>query len=240
MAMNKSFLLLLKAAIHRARSESSRRLTTLALGYPDLIASKREILEIFPGVPEEAFMNRADSMTIAKRHGVQSVYKEILDSERVLRAIGLDTDYVDISPSRGIEVPLDLNEPLPAGFVARYDLVIDTGTLEHCFNVGQAFKNVAQAVAVNGVICQASPLNRYNHGFWNFCPTAYHDYYHDNGFQILYLKGWSGGVLDEAIEFDVNPVGRFGAPANSALLCVCQKIEQRVHKWPTQWKYRNV
>jgi hypothetical protein len=240
LAMSSIYVRLLQAAFGFARGgDPEKRLKTLALGYPDLIATRQEMRAIFPTLPETAFQVRADSANIALRHGV-STTTEILDSDHILRALGLDVDYIDVQPSRGVERQVDLNEPLPESMTAQYDFVIDTGTLEHCFNVGQAFKNVAQAVAVKGVIVQASPLNRYNHGFWNFSPTAYHDYYHDNGFEILYLKGWAGGVADEVIQFDVDLVRGFrGAPENSALLCVCQKTEQRPHKWPTQWKYRS-
>jgi hypothetical protein len=239
MAMNRQYLQLLKASIDHVRvGRGQQRLQALALGYPDLVATQEEILGVFTSLPKDALVVRPDSYEIAKRHGVEKSYRQIFDSDMILKALGLDTDYIDIAPSRGIEIKVDLNEPLPESLISKYDFVIDTGTLEHCFNVGQAFKNVSQSVRINGVIIQASPLNRYNHGFWNFCPTAYHDYYHDNGFQILYLKGWSGGVLGDAFVFDINPVGRFVPRENSALLCVCQKIEERPHQWPMQWKYR--
>ena len=35
----------------------------------------------------------------------------------------------------------DMNEPLPQNLFGKYDTVIDGGTLEHIFNVPQAFKN---------------------------------------------------------------------------------------------------
>ena len=239
MAMNHVYLNLLRGTLNHVRPEPGVRLKTLALGYPDLIASREEILAIFPSLPATAFSIRSDSDVIARRHGVNPLKVEIFDSDEIFKALGLDVDYIDIAPSRGIEQRIDLNEPFPISMAGQYDFVIDTGTLEHCFNVGQAFKNVADAVALNGTIVQAAPLNRFNHGFWNFSPTAYHDYYHDNGFRILYLKGWAGGVVGNFLEFDVSPVAGFKtAPENAALVCVCQKVEIRPHRWPTQWKYR--
>lgn len=71
----------------------------------------------------------------------------------------------------------------------QYQLVIDTGTLEHCFNVGQAFMNVAVSVSIGGVILQAAPLNRFNHGFWSFSPTADHDFFKTT--VLIYCIAWA-------------------------------------------------
>ncbi len=240
MAMNAIYLNLLKSVLAHARpGDESRRLRTVALGYPDLIATANEVRSVFPSLKDDAFVVRQDAAQIAMRHGAKGALAAVLDSDVLFKSLALDVDYIDVAPERGIERQVDLNEPLPADMVSRYDLAIDTGTLEHCFNVGQAFKNVAEMMAVGGVILQAAPLNRYNHGFWNFSPTAYHDFYSENGFELLYLKGWAGGLSGQFQEFGVDPVGGFrNAPENAALLCVCQKKEQRPVRWPTQFKYR--
>ena len=50
----------------------------------------------------------------------------------------------------------------------KYDLIFDVGTLEHCFNVGQAFKNIMEMTKLGGTIFMAT-ASKINHGFWNFC-----------------------------------------------------------------------
>ncbi len=47
---------------------------------------------------------------------------------------------VDLVASRGGERILDLNGPLEADLVGGFDVVLDAGTMEHCFNVGQAVR----------------------------------------------------------------------------------------------------
>ena len=37
---------------------------------------------------------------------------------------------------------------------------------------------------LGGTIFMAFPASKINHGFWNFCPTAYTDIFHQNGWQL--------------------------------------------------------
>ena len=82
MAMNHVYLNLLRGTINHVRPEPGVRLKTLALGYPDLIASREEILAIFPSLPATAFRIRSDSDVIARRHGVNPLKVEILIATR--------------------------------------------------------------------------------------------------------------------------------------------------------------
>jgi hypothetical protein len=71
---------------------------------------------------------------------------------------------------------VDLN--YPEDWPEKYDVVIDGGTAEHCFNVGQVFANILSAVRPDGgIVVHVNPLNMMNHGFWNISPTAYADFY---------------------------------------------------------------
>ena len=122
-----------------------------------------------------------------------------------------------------------MNNPLPADLHQRFDLLIDTGTLEHCFNVGQAFKNTCEAMRQGGLIVHGAPLNRFNHGFWSFNPTLYHDFLGDNGFQILWLKGVQAGPGLQPKAFDLPPFGRFNeAPAGSAIVGIFRNDSKKV------------
>ena len=72
----------------------------------------------------------------------------------------------------------------------KYDFIIDAGTVEHCFNLGQVFDNIRRGVNSNdGIIIHVNPLNWLNHGFWNINPTAYFDFYNANGFEIIISIG---------------------------------------------------
>src|SRR5262249_30198213 len=113
-----------------------------------------------------------------------------------------------------------------------------TGTCEHCFNVAQAAKNLANMTAVGGYIIQAVPLNVYNHGFYNMSPTWIHDFYTENGFCIHYLKAISSALHLPKI-YDVPPTKRFNrAVERSILLTVVERSCDAPIRWPIQSKYK--
>jgi hypothetical protein len=64
----------------------------------------------------------------------------------------------------------DFNQPLPAFLTNRFSVVLHGGTIEHVFNIPQAFKNCMEMVRVGGHFIQVNEANNYmGHGFWQFC-----------------------------------------------------------------------
>lgn len=80
----------------------------------------------------------------------------------------------------------DFNQPLPASLMNQFSVVYDGGTIEHVFNIPQAFKNCMEMVRVGGHFIQVNMANNYmGHGFWQFCPELiYRIFSRENGFQI--------------------------------------------------------
>lgn len=103
--------------------------------------------------------------------------------EWAIRALGADAvESVDISDYESATYVADLGEPtvLPA----RFDTVIDAGSLEHVFDVVTAFRNVIGFTAGNGRIVHVLPVNNLSgHGFWQFSSDLLYALYSDvNGF----------------------------------------------------------
>ena len=65
----------------------------------------------------------------------------------------MNIDVFDIYSHLGVEKLMDLNEPLPYEYKEKYDLIFDVGTLEHCFNVSQAFKNITEMTKLVLSLC---------------------------------------------------------------------------------------
>src|SRR3990167_9695948 len=107
----------------------------LSLGYPDLMASKEEIESLFGYKPTK----------FTEAHKWHKTKEPMPESLELFEAIGAKLTIVDFTQERGMEKVADLNHPHDLG---KFDLVIDPGTLEHCFNIGQAFLNAANAVKV--------------------------------------------------------------------------------------------
>lgn len=80
----------------------------------------------------------------------------------------------------------DLEKPLDTRFNNFFNFVLDSGTLEHIFDVKAVLSNIVNAVKVGGYVLHLVPAaNFLNHGFYQFSPTLFFDFYTDNGFDIV-------------------------------------------------------
>lgn len=93
---------------------------------------------------------------------------------------------LDVSHFEGATYVQDLNIPLADGLSQRFSNVYDGGTLEHVFNLPQAFKNCMEMVRVGGHFTQLTVANNFmGHGFWQISPELiYRVFAPSNGFQI--------------------------------------------------------
>ena len=149
-----------------------------SMGYPDLIAP-------IPDIPGLTY--RDDSEAICKRHGLSP--RQIPDAGSYFGLMGCKLDVYDIVRERGCEIICDLNNRLdPVLKAFNYDIVLDVGSVEHCFNIGQAMMNMAGMVKMGGYILHENPFNMPNHGFYNLNPTFFSDFYNANGFELLECK----------------------------------------------------
>ncbi len=203
-----------------------------SMGYPDILYPPDRL----EGLVGDKFLRieyRDDSGEICRRHGLPA--HRVPDAEKLFELYGASLDVFDIVQERGTEIVLDLNHPIPVNGVGQFDYVLDVGTLEHCFNAPQALVNMLSLLKEGGIIIHENPFNWGNHGFWNLNPTLYHDFYTDNGCEILecVLVTRGGGIAEVPI------TGRFQFLQDEAnCLCVAVKLEDVPIAFPTQTKYR--
>jgi len=191
----------------------------LSLGYPDLVMEKHHVTEILNVEPMKF-----------TAHGAWHGRKHPLpETQHVFSLVGATLECVDIVASRGCEKIVDLNNPTDLG---EYDLVLDCGTTEHCFDVAQALVNAAEAVSRGGVIFHCSPMNSMNHGFWNMSPTLYHDFYAQNGWTV---ELW-GTIGEHRVDLPV--FKRFRIESESYVLALATRPAQKQRmRYPIQAKY---
>lgn len=198
----------------------------LSLGYPDLLVAA-ELIEAMFGFTPVKFTNQA------RRHGAGFRLPETVD---VMQAVCAEFVCVDVARFAGVERIVDLN--YPQEYLGRFDLVLDPGTTEHCFNIGQALMTAASAVKQGGRILHLSPMTMVNHGFYNLCPTLFHDFYTQNGFAIEVFE--VSRRKDGVDEFgDIKAVAakrnKFGPEYG---LCVfAQRLTDQALRYPVQSKY---
>lgn len=202
-----------------------------SLGYPDIIA------EI---TPMDGLTYRADSEAICKRHGLRQ--RQIPDAHSFLEAHGCKLDVYDVVAERGCEIICDLNEVgmgisyTRGGIWACYDIVLDVGTLEHCYNIGQALINMAGMVGHGGYIIHENPFNCGNHGFYSINPTLYADFYAANGFEIVELCL----ANREGAKAPAPHVTRFKfTEVEANTFCMARRVNVQKFVFPVQSKYAN-
>ncbi|WP_341703503.1 hypothetical protein [Ferrovibrio sp.] len=236
MAINTLLFQLTAKSVQLLRERAGqRRLSALAFAYPDFIMPKEALEQVLGADFVQGLPERPDSAAVRKMHGGSG---PVYDSMALLDRLGIDLAIVDVVALRGIERIIDLNDPLPDDLRRRFDLVIDPGTCEHCFNVGMAFRNVCEAVGPGGFLVHNAPFTFINHGFWNFSPTVYPDYFDANGFKLHYLGGQALQADGSHKSFPVDAFRRFAAPLNGILYVAAERIDDRPPVWPVQHKYK--
>lgn len=193
----------------------------LSLGYPDILVPPDECRALLGVAP----------VSLTEFGGWHGIKHQLPETEAVFAALGARLRCIDINASRGVEQRVDLNYPVELG---AYDLVIDPGTTEHCFNVGVAIMNAANAVKPGGAIFHGPPLSMVNHGFYNFCPTLLYDFYTQNGWRI---EAFEARHITSGAPVELHPTQRYVAPGEAALYCVAVRESPAPLKFPTQSKY---
>lgn len=197
----------------------------LSLGFPDPVHDLAITPEQDP---------RADD--IRKWHNLPSD-AFVGDMVRWFESRGWSLTVVDNQKWRGIEIDVDLNKVWQT---EPYDVILDPGTVEHCFDVAQAMRNLAGALKKGGTIIHWNPMNNYiNHGFYQFSPTFYHDWYGQNGWEIEMAIVSLAGIENGILQWHVQPsgIGRFGHEPVANNIVVARKTHENYMETPTQSKY---
>ena len=236
MALNSTSLDVICKVINTLNKESLVKKRVISLGYPDILTPKEDIGKLFGNEIVNELQFREDSDKIIRWHNVVNI-SEIVETVHFFSLLGYSLDILDISKVRGPEIIADLNEPISEKLNEQYALVIDAGTIEHCFNIGQAIKNLANMVCLNGYAFQSNPISMFNHGFYNLNPTFYYDFYNNNGFTVESCQlvvpttgGWR--VYDIS-----HPTRLTGITERSIVNVVAKRITIQSFEFPRQTKY---
>lgn len=199
--------------------DSGAKGRALSAGYPDLLVRWEDI----PGHEQMNATPRPDTKELQEHH---SWPWPMYDTSHILQWLGLELNVIDISVQEGSEKVIDLNFPQDLG---EFDLVIDPGTTEHCFNIAQAAVNLAASVKVGGFISQAIPMAMFNHGYYNLNPKWFLDFYGCNGFEVQRLVIRDKNRLAEPLE---RKARYMGIPDNAVLICLAKRVKRVAFSWP--------
>lgn len=173
-----------------------------------------------------------------------------LTAEGFFRWLGFE-EYLalDVSAYEGAQIVHDLNDPdPPVEHHGTADLIYDGGTLEHVFHLPHAFACIHRLLAVDGIVCHHNPSNGYlDHGFYQMCPTLYHDYYRTNGYSVVTaaLVDRLFGMRVRAYDRDVyrvhGPLFGIGQMPRASTFFAARKMTgSTLGRVPTQGFYRQM
>jgi SAM-dependent methyltransferase len=203
-------------------------------------------------------MSRSDLKRVARLLPKDSEFVQMVErgevpqySEELFKAMGSTRiEAMDASAFEGATILQDLNEPLVPGLRSHFDTVVDSGTLEHVFNVPAAFKNAMDALKVGGHFFAGLPANNWcGHGFYQFSAEFFYRVFsEENGFQMRKLfvaPVWSAGRWLDGPAFEVfDPKEmkervEIEGKALMSFLVHAQKVREEVPfgKWPQQSDY---
>jgi SAM-dependent methyltransferase len=127
-------------------------------------------------LPIDDLRTELERYGLRELHGsVGSIYATFPYCDGLLRALGaVELDAIDVSAYEHASIVVDMNRPLPESLHSRFTAVIDGGTLEHIFDVPQAFRNVAALLRVGGHFVSVNGTNNFmGHGFYQFSPELF-------------------------------------------------------------------
>lgn len=162
--------------------------------YPDLAAFLKE-----KAIPSRD-LSPADILpTTGMAWAPQKDRDHLIHQKSLFAALGFAPDRVRSMDASNYESPdfvHDLNTPVPASLHDQFDVIFDGGTLEHVFSARDAFFNMAAMLKIGGLAIHHAPVDWPDHGFYNFNPTLFRDFYAANGFDEILLR-FTATALDD-------------------------------------------
>ena len=251
MAFNIFFLSRLFSAKKLVESRNSLEdKKIVSIGYPDLMLQNSDIDRILPLSSQKFIEKRPEAM---KWHGLNSKKFSFFSIQNFFESSGWTFEYLDIKQGTGSNsdgfIEVDLNNPLPSHLYSNYDILIDSGTAEHCFNIGKVFENYFQLLKPGGILIQYIPFLSPNHGFWSVNPTLFFDLADFNPIKLLDVQMTSYSNYhqyfeDKGIDIPFSKFGKFSLPSGSnniiLMLHVYKKLKKANFQFPVQSKYRSM
>ncbi len=155
----------------------------LTLGRQDVFVTQPEMLNAF------AEFKRKPAREVSPQLSRKESFSEhgFISDDYLFSALGFsECKALDASTYEDADYVFDLNKPNPPDdLLNQWDVVFDGGTVEHVFNIPNAFANIFSLLRVGGRIIHIAPSsNHIDHGFYMFSPTLFWDYYNANSFDV--------------------------------------------------------
>ena len=166
-------------------------------------------------------------------------------TETLFQSLGYPViEALDFTDKEGAQHLHDLNTPCPDHLRGQFDLVIDGGTTEHIFHIGQALDTCHHLLAPGGIMlaCVAAD-GWFGHGFFQTGPDVPWRYWHHaRGYEMLEVSIVARKVPTEIIPItDPTHARRGGERAltgpHMILYAARKPLIDPPYAWPIQSHY---
>lgn len=138
----------------------------LSLGHPDMLFAGSSRL----GVVQET--------EVRQRHGYRDHPELGLVNPRIMfQDMGTELTVLDRDARADIRLNLNDQYEYARHRYSAFSAVLDNGTTEHVFNIGEAWQTMYQACNWNGYLIHINPFDKPNHGYWCPQPRVYTELY---------------------------------------------------------------
>ena len=161
------------------------------VSFESVLTIGRLKLDVFPTALLELLRRRGLPVEPFPEQLPQTVY-----AEPFFRCLGAkNVCSLDASDYEGASFIHDLNQPIPAEWRERFDVVCDGGTLEHVFNFPVALRNCMEMVRADGHLFLDAPGNNwFGHGFYQFSPELFYRALSEgNGYEVVEMIAHAAG-----------------------------------------------
>ena len=210
------------AGLYR-RGALAGRHSVMEIGSQDLHPKQDDVVELLSTLV--GFRRRLDT---------------VITPEVLYKSLGFGVYKCIDADGRHDALKFDLNSDIlrQYDFTEKFDLVTNYGTTEHVFDQRQAFSNMHNLCAHNGVIIHEVPFQRWlNHGLYNYQPTFFYDLANANGYALIGMHIGLPAVGDITPYSDDLAKAFFKTGMDMELLVVLQKTREAEFHSPYNGKY---
>jgi hypothetical protein len=117
---------------------------------------------------------------------------------------------LDYSDYEGCTITGDIGD-LNLNIKKKFNTIIDFGTIEHIFDIGNAFRNINKLLVTGGIVLHSNPANSFcGHGFWQLSHELFFSIYNkENGYSDtrVFIKDFTN-KYNEWFEFKKSEPGK--------------------------------
>jgi hypothetical protein len=210
-----------------------------AIQSPVFVLGSQEIHE--PVDTIRAFATRSGHSSLAEGLSVRALFRDRYSVET----------FRDCDLNDKADLTLDISQLLPSALVGSALTVLNSGTIEHVFDIASAFRTIHELSRAGGVLLHCAPLSWHNHGFYNLTPRVFAAIAEANGYSLIAEAfHFPRGILEDHgqrptlhITFDghaCSPIrssimellGTAGAPVNVLYMVAHRKILSAPFAYP--------